>query len=85
MRLEEIRDLANRIEKERLTMALNLSKVGASTEQNLHRIYAVRDMGFNPYVMVYDKPNAPAIIKRLQRWVNNKKIFGLCRKFEDYQ
>jgi hypothetical protein len=37
------------------------------------------------YVMVYDKPNAPAIIKRLQRWVNNKKIFGLCRKFEDYQ
>ncbi len=37
------------------------------------------------YVMVYDKPNAPAVIKRLQRWVNNKIIFGKCRKFEDYK
>ena len=62
-----------------------LTNHGSTIEQDLHRIYTVRDMGFNPYVMVYDKPNAPAIIKRLQRWVNNKKIFGLCRKFEDYQ
>lgn len=38
MRLEEIRDLANRIERERLTMALNLSKAGASAEEVLDKL-----------------------------------------------
>ena len=62
-----------------------LTNHGSTIEQDLHRIYTVRDMGFDPYVMVFDKPNAPTIIKRLQRWVNNKIIFGACRKFEDYK
>lgn len=38
MRLEEIRDLANRIEKERLTMALNLGRAGASAEEVLDKL-----------------------------------------------
>ena len=38
MRLEEIRDLANRIERERLTMAKNLSKAGASAEEVLDKL-----------------------------------------------
>lgn len=50
----------------------------------LHRIYLLRDMNFDPYVMVYNKPNAPKAIKHLQRWCNNKVIFKSCRKFEDY-
>ena len=53
-------------------------------EQNLYRIYTLRDMGYSPYVMVYDKPNAPQEIKRLQRWCNNKIIFNSCPRFEDY-
>ena len=53
-------------------------------EENLHRIYTLRDMGFDPYVMVYDKPNAPKDIKKLQRWVNNIKIFRTCKTFEEY-
>lgn len=53
-------------------------------EENLYRIYTLRDMGFDPYVMVYDKPNASKEIKRLQRWCNNRKIFKSCPKFEDY-
>lgn len=52
--------------------------------ENLFRIYKLRDMGFDPYVMVYDKPNAPEEILRLQRWCNNKKIFKSCPRFEDY-
>lgn len=53
-------------------------------EQNLYRIYTLRDMGYDPYVMIYNKPSAPQEIRFLQRWVNNKIIFKSCRKFEDY-
>ena len=41
-------------------------------------------MMFDPYVMVYDKPNATKEIKRLQRWCNNKIIFKKCPDFNDY-
>jgi hypothetical protein len=41
--------------------------------------------GDDPYVMVYDKPNAPKEIKDLQRWVNNRFIFRKCLTFEDYK
>jgi hypothetical protein len=54
-------------------------------EENLHRIYTVRDLGYDPYVMVYNKPNAPKEIKKLQRWCNNKIIFGKCKTFEEYK
>jgi len=61
-----------------------LTNYNSTHEEDLYRIYAVRDMGYNPYVMIYDKPNAPIITKRLQRWVNNRRIFRSCEKFEDY-
>ena len=54
-------------------------------EENLHRIYTVRDLGYDPYVMIYNKPSAPKEIKRLQRWVNNKIIFRSTRKFEEFE
>ena len=53
-------------------------------EENLQRIYTVRDLNYDPYVMVYDKPHAPAEIKQLQRWVNNKYVFGKVKTFEEY-
>lgn len=53
-------------------------------DENLHRIYTVRDLGYDPYVMVYNKPNADRDIRRLQRWCNNKIIFGKVKRFEDY-
>lgn len=52
--------------------------------ENLFRIYKLRDMGFDPYVMIYDKPHAPQEIRMLQRWCNNKIIFAKCKRFEDY-
>lgn len=67
-----------------LGMVYCLTNFNSTMEQNLHRIYTLRDMGFDPYVMVYDKPHAPKEIKRLQRWCNNKMIFKSCPKFEDY-
>ena len=41
-------------------------------------------MGYDPYVMIYDKTNAPDEIIQLQRWVNNRKIFRKCTDFKDY-
>lgn len=53
-------------------------------EENLYRIYTLRDMGFDPYVMIYDKPHAEREIRLLQRWCNNKRIFKTTEHFEDY-
>ena len=44
-------------------------------ENALRRIYPLRDLGYSPYVMIYDKPNAPKEIRLLQRWCNNRIIF----------
>lgn len=62
-----------------------LTNFGSTMEENLYRIYTLRNLGFDPYVMIYDKPNAPREIKDLQRWVNSKFIFRSCEKFEDYK
>ena len=61
-----------------------LTNYDTTMEENLYRIYTLRDMGYDPYVMIYNKPNAPKEIKRLQRWCNNKMIFKSCPRFEDY-
>ena len=61
-----------------------LTNFGSTMEENLYRIYTLRDLGFDPYVMIYDKPNAPREIRLLQRWCNNRLIFRSCPKFEDY-
>lgn len=53
-------------------------------EQDLERIYLLRDLGFTPYVMIYDKQNAPEKIRDLQRWCNNKIIFRTVQNFNDY-
>lgn len=61
-----------------------LTNFNTTMEENLYRIYKLRDMGFDPYVMVYDKPNAPQEVRRLQRWVNNKVIFRSTKTFEEF-
>lgn len=61
-----------------------LTNYNSTMEDNLRRIYTLRDLGYDPYVMVYNKPSAPKEIKALQRWCNNKVIFKSCRRFEDY-
>ena len=62
-----------------------LTNYDTMTSQDLYRIYKLRDIGYNPYVMVYDKPNAPAITKKLQRWCNNKFVFESCKDFNYYK
>ena len=53
-------------------------------EQDLERVYRLKNIGYDPYVMVYDKPSAPLITRQLQRYVNNKFIFRSAKDFDDY-
>ena len=53
-----------------------------SREYDLYRIYLLRDLGVNPFVMPFDKSNRYQ--KDLARWCNNKLIFTSTPRFEDY-
>ena len=61
-----------------------LTNYNSTMEQNLFRIYTVRDLGFSPYVMIYNKPAAPQEVRYLQRWCNNKWVFRTTPRFDDY-
>lgn len=63
-----------------------LVNFNTTLEQDLERIYTLRDMGYTPYVMVYDKEHTKSTdtVRMLQRWVNNKRIFRTTARFEEY-
>ena len=62
-----------------------LTNYNTTMAENLYRVYKLRDVGFDPYVMVYDKPHAPQEIRDLQRWCNSRTIFKSCPDFKDYR
>ena len=70
--------------KSNIGMVYCLTNFNSTMEENLYRIYTLRDLGYDPYVMIYDKPHAPKEIRKLQRLCNNKRIFKVCHRFEDY-
>lgn len=55
-------------------------------EQDLERIYTLRELGYGPYVMIYDKykRRRKDPLVRMQRWVNSRCAFATCQRFEDY-
>ena len=55
--------------------------------QDLDRIYTLIHLGYSPYVMIYDKYKRKKNddIVRMQRWVNSRMCFTVCKKFEDYR
>lgn len=59
----------------------------STIDQDLERIYMLRNLGYSPYVMIYDKhklkPNDD--LKRMQRWVNSRFAFAAVKRFEDYK
>ena len=73
-----------RIKDHRRKIVYCLTNFGSTMEENLYRIYTLRDLGYDPYVMIYNKPSAPQEVRDLQRWCNNRIIFKSCPKFEDY-
>jgi hypothetical protein len=63
-----------------------LCNFNTKIEEDLERINAIRELGLNPFVMLYNKEQLPPrhILLRLQRWVNNKFIFNAVKDFYKY-
>ena len=72
------------IKSDRNKVVYVLTNFNSTHEQDLYRVYTLRDTGFSPYVMVYDKQNAPKITRRLQRYVNCRWIFRNINSFDEY-
>lgn len=70
----------------RKTIVFVLTNFNTTFEQDLERVYTLRDMDYDPYIMIYNKHltkgNEP--VRLLQRYVNNRKIFKTIKRFEDY-
>ena len=64
-----------------------LCNFNTTFEQDLERIYTLRDLGYSPYVMLYGKEKIPAghRLRQLQRYVNSRVIFRSCDNFEYYK
>lgn len=71
---------------ERSLIVYVLCNYDTTLEQDLERIYTLREMGYWAYVMLYDKEHIPKghVLRKLARWVNNRYIFAKCERFEDY-
>ena len=78
------RKFAKGFRRKNAGMVYVLTGFNSTHEQDLHRIYVLRDLGFDPYVMIYNKPDAPQETRYLQRWCNNKIIFRTVPNFNDY-
>lgn len=80
---EKLKEMRSLLRYDRHTVVVYiLTNFNTTHEQDLDRVYKVADLGFDPYVMVYDKPNAPRITKDIQRWCN-AHIIQVC-DFCDY-
>lgn len=80
----KFRYFASRYKNKRKGMVYCLTNFNSTMEENLKRIYLLRDMNYDPFVMVYNKHDAPREIINLQRWCNNKFVFKKVKRFEDY-
>lgn len=71
---------------ERNLIVYVLCNYDTTLEQDLERIYTLREMGYWAYVMLYDKEHIPRghILKKLARWCNNRFIFAKVPTFEEY-
>lgn len=62
-----------------------LTNFNSTHSEDLLRVNWLKINGYDPYVMIYNKPKAPKITRMLQRWCNNKIIFRSCDNFSDYK
>lgn len=83
-KLREFKEITG-IDKSKLGVYV-LCGFDTTIEQDLERIYTLRDLGYSPYVMLYNKDNIPRghVLRRLMRWCNNRIVFGKVKDFNDY-
>lgn len=71
---------------ERKLIVYTIVNYDTTIEQDLDRIETLRKLGYWAYVMIYDKESLPRghIYRKLQRWCNNRFIFGTGIRFSEY-
>jgi len=75
-----ITNLSNTVGKRKIIVYC-LVNYDTPFEYDLYRLYKLRGMGVAPFVMIYDKSNAPLIYKRLARWCNRRWFFKTVKDF----
>lgn len=74
-----------KVKSDRNKVVYILVNFNSTNDEDLYRIYTLRDLGYSPYVMVYQKETALREVRRLQRWCNGRQIFRSCPDFKDYK
>lgn len=71
---------------ERKTGVYILTNYNTTHKEDLYRAELVRDLGYMPYIMIFNKSKAPKNTMRLQRWANNRFIYMASdKKFANYK
>ena len=60
-----------------------LTNYDTTFKEDMHRVNVCRELGYLPDIRIYRKQTAPQIVKDLQRWCNNRVLYG-STEFEDY-
>lgn len=83
-KFEQFKEIT-KIRSNELTVYI-LTNFNTSIEQDLERIYTLKEMGYKPYIMIYNKESLPKghTLRKMQRWVNNRFIFASCETFDEY-
>lgn len=84
-KLKMFKDITN-WDKRKMTVYV-LVNFDTDIEQDLERIYTLRDLGYWPYIMIYNKQYTKTsdTVRRIQRWVNMRAVFEKIPRFEDYR
>jgi len=63
-----------------------LTNYGSTFEEDIERVMKIREIGFSPYIMRYDKHKLArgCNLNKLARWVNNRSLFYKYKTFEQY-
>ena len=85
-RLKMIKDVTQWRPKSFIVYCIVGDKERKVTDEDLERVYSIRDLGMYPYIMIYNKSELPRghELRKLQRYVNNKYIFQSCSSFKEY-
>ena len=70
---------------ERKTGVYILTNYNTTHDEDLYRIHIVQNLGYHPYIMIYQKQTAPKITRNLQRWSNNRYVYAATKgNFKNY-
>ena len=84
-KLKQFKELSKKKISPHNSIVYTIVNFNTTFEQDLERIYTLRELGYWAYVMIYDKAHCDKRYKDLTRWVNNRFIFSKCERFENYK